>query len=188
MGMTKMSGAAAALVVLLLGVIASQAIAGNSQGKWFQVALSTGETNGYNWSTGAKGPKGQRLRRICAEISMVEPPRNGTDVAEGRDSTDCGELKTASDAVVSEEFLGPEKSGLTVLEAIYRPLIQKVTIVFTGGRRSTLKTQTPTDRIGGAVPVFRYVATSFAVGNCVDRIVAFDGKGKVVVTQDNAPC
>jgi hypothetical protein len=183
-----MSGVAAALAFLLLGLIASQAIAGNSQGKWFQVGLATGETNGYKWSTGAKGPKGKGLNRICTEISMVEPPRNGTDVGEGRDATDCGELKAASDAIVTKESLGPKKSGITVLEAIYRPLIQKVTIVFVGGKRSALKTQAPTDQVGGGVPVFRYVATSFAAGDCVDRIVAFDGKGKIVASQDSPPC
>jgi hypothetical protein len=188
MGMTKASGAAAALAFLLLGLIVPQAMAGSSQGTWFQVGLTTGQTNGYKWSAGAKGLKGKGLSRICTEISMAEPPRNGTDVGEGRDATDCGELKAASDAVVTKESLGPKKSGITVLEAIYRPLVRKVAIVFAGGKRMALVAQAPKNGISGGVPAFRYVATSFGAGDCVDRIVAFDGKGKVVSSQVSPPC
>ncbi len=183
--MTRIGGVVAALALLALGLVASQVAVGSSQSKWFQVGLATGETNGYRWSTGAKGPKHQPLSRICTEISMAEPPRDG--VSEGRDSTDCGELKVASDSVVSTESLGPKKSGATVVEAIYRPLIQKVTIVFTSDKRTVLLTQS-SNRIDRGIPMFRYVVASFSAGNCVDRIVAFDGKGRVVSSQANPPC
>jgi hypothetical protein len=184
-GMTKIGGVVAALALLALSLVASEAVADSSQSRWFQIGLATGETNGYGWSTGAKGPRHQPLSQICAEISMSEPPRNG--VYEGSDATDCGELKTASDSVISTESLGPKKSGATVVEAIYRPLIQKVTIVFTSGKRTALPTQSPT-RTGKGIPVFRYAVASFSAGNCVNRIVAFDGKGKVVSSLASPPC
>jgi hypothetical protein len=184
-GVTKIRGVVAALALLALGVITSQAVAGSSQSRWFQVGLATGETNGYGWSTGAKGPKHQPLSRICTEISMSEPARNG--VSEGRDSTDCSELKVASDSVVSTESLGPKKSGATVVEAIYRPLVRKATIVFASGKRTVLSTQSP-NRIGRGIPMFRYAVAAFSAGNCVYRIVAFDGKGKVVSSEVSPPC
>jgi hypothetical protein len=75
--MTKISGVVAALVLLVLGLVVPQAAVGSSQSRWFQIALATGETNGYGWSTGAKGPKHQPFSRICTEISMAEPPTTG---------------------------------------------------------------------------------------------------------------
>lgn len=183
--MTRTGGVAAALTLLALALIVSQASAVSPQGRWFQIGLATGETNGYRWSTGAKGPKGKSLSRICTEISMSEPPRNG--VSEGRDATDCGELKVANDSVITTESLGPKKSGATVVEAIYRPLVKKVSIVFTSGKRAILPTQSPNRKSNG-IPVFRYVATSFSANSCVDRIVAVDGKGKVVSSQARPPC
>jgi len=186
--MTKIGSAVTVLGLLVLALVVSQAVAGAAQGKWFQVGLATGEANGYKWSSGAKGLRGKSLTRICTEISMVEPPRNGTDVGEGRDATDCGELKAASDVVVTNESLGPKKSGITVLEAIYRPLIRKVTIVLIGGQRIALMAQAPKVGVAGSVPAFRYVATSFDASSCVKRIVAFDGRGKVVSRQASPPC
>src|SRR3954466_523083 len=175
--MTKIGGVVAALALLVLGLVASQAVAGGSQSRWFQIGLASGETDGYGWSTGAKGPKHQPLSRICTEISMTEPPRNG--VSEGRDATDCGELKMGSDSVITTESLGPKRSGATVIEAIYRPLIQKVTIVFTSGKRTVMPTQS-SNRTGRGIPIFRYVVASFSAINCVDRMFAFDGKGRAV--------
>jgi hypothetical protein len=183
--MTRIGGVLAALALLAFGLVASQAIAASPQSRWFQIGLATGETNGYGWSTGAKGPKHQPLSRICTEISMAEPPRNG--VSEGHDATDCGELKMASDSVVTTESLGPKKSGATVVEAIYRPLIRKVTIVFVSGKRTVLPTQSP-KRTGRGIPVFRYVATSFGASSCVKRVVGFDGKGRAVSSQASPPC
>jgi hypothetical protein len=116
---------------------------------------------------------------------MSEPPRHG--VYEGSDATDCGELRIASDSVITTESLGPKKSGATVVEAIYRPLIKKVTIVFASGKRTILPARSP-NRTGRGIPMFRYVVASFSAGNCVDRIVAFDGKGRVVSSQASSPC
>jgi hypothetical protein len=110
---TKICRVVAACALLVLGLVAPQAIAASSQSRWFQIGLATGETNGYGWSTGAKGPKNKPLGRICTEISMAGPPRNG--VSEGHDATDCGEVKMASDSVVTTESLGPKKSGVTVV-------------------------------------------------------------------------
>jgi hypothetical protein len=93
----------------------------------------------------------------------------------------------ASDSVVLTESLGPKKSGVTVVEAIYRPLIQKVTIVFASSKRTVLPTESPNE-IGRGIPGFRYVVASFSTDNCVGRIVAFDGKGIVVSNQVSPPC
>lgn len=182
---TKIGGVAAALLLLAFGLISSQAVAGSSQSRWFQIGLATGETNGYGWSTGAKGPKYRPLSEVCTEISMSEPPRN--DVYEGSDATDCGELKRPSDSVITTESLGSKKSGATVVEALYHPLIQKVTIVFASGTRTALPTQSP-NRTGKGIPMFRYAVASFGAGNCVNRIVAFDGKGRAVSSQIRPPC
>jgi hypothetical protein len=183
--MTKIGGGIVALALSMFCLVAAQAIAAGSQSGWFQIGLATGETNGYGWSTGAKGPKHQPLSQICAEISMAEPPRNG--VSEGRDAADCGELKVAGDSVVTTESLGPKKSGATVVEAIYRPLIRKVAIVFASGKRTALPTRSPKRNVRG-IPVFRYVVTSFSADNCVKRLIAFDGKGMVVASQVSPPC
>jgi hypothetical protein len=56
-GVTKIGGVVAAAAFLMLGVASPQVVEGSSQSRWFQVGLATGETNGYDWSIGAKGAK-----------------------------------------------------------------------------------------------------------------------------------
>lgn len=181
---------AATLVALMLAVSISQAVAGSSKGHWFQANLARGEIEGYRWAVGAKGPKHEPLGQICAQISIVEPPRDDFPEVEGRDTTDCGQLRLATDVVSSTNSLESGKSGVSVLEAIYRPVVRKVRIVFASGEQELYRTSAPqlSNRVGRGIPKFRYVVAQFLAESCVRRITGFDGNGKTVSNRASPPC
>ena len=188
--MLKIKGAMAALVVLVLAASMSQAFAGSPKGQWFQAKLASGEIEGYRWSVGVKGPKHAPLSQICAEISMVEPPRDDVPYVEGRDATDCGQLKQATDAVSSTISFGSGESEVTVREVIYRPLVDKVTVIFDTGDQRDYQTRKPrlSNMKGRGIPSFRYVVVPFGAGMCVRRIIALDRMGGVVSKRPGSPC
>jgi hypothetical protein len=178
------------LMILALSALGSQAVAESSKVRWFQAKLASGETEGYHWSVGAKGPKYEPLSQLCTQVSIIEPPRNDVPYVEGQDAADCGRLRVATDAVSSVESLGSNRSGVTVLEALYRPLIRKVAVDLAGGERKFYRTRVPqlSNRSDRGIPMFRYVVASLKGGDCIRRLIAFDGKGKVVSKQTSPPC
>jgi hypothetical protein len=184
------AGVAVALIILTMGALGSKAAAGSPRVQWFQAKLASGEINGYRWSVGAKGRMHEPLSQICTQISIVEPPRDDVPYVEGSDATDCGRLNLPTDAVSSTDSLGAGESGVTVLETIYRPLVRKVTIVFATGKRKVYRTRVPqlSNRADRGIPMFRYIAVSFNGEDCIGRVIAFDGRGRVVSNQTRPPC
>jgi hypothetical protein len=188
--MSRIGGMTAALMVVVLAALVPQAVAGGSRAQWFSVALANGKIEGYRWAVGAKGPKHEPLDQICTLVSMVEPPQGEDDVVEGRDATDCGRLKLPTDSVSSTDSLGSGESRVTVLEAIYRPLVRKVAIGFAAGGPKVYRTRAPqlSNRAEAGIPMFRYIVAPVQSGNCIRRVTAFDGRGKVVSSQASPPC
>jgi hypothetical protein len=127
---------------LVLGSL-SQAATATGETDWFQIKLEQGEVNGYHWAVGVKGPKHRPLSQICAELSMVEPPQEGAPYVEERDATDCSSFRQSIHSVFGTESFGSGPSRVTVLEALYRPIVRKVTFVLAGGERRVFLPRVP---------------------------------------------
>jgi hypothetical protein len=154
------------------------------------VGLEQGETNGYHWAAGVKGPKDEPLGRICAQISMVEPSQDGVPYVEGHDSTECGRLKQATESVSGTDSFGSGASRVTVLEAVYRPIVRKVTFILATGERRIYRPGVPDipSRSGRGIPNFRYIVIPFEGEVCIRRITTFDGNGGVLANIGSPRC
>jgi hypothetical protein len=187
---TRFVGAVAALLTGLV-IATSLAMAGQSREQWFQVGTAHGNVEGYRWSAGAKGLKDRPLGKICAELSMVEPPRKDVPYVEGQSSTDCGELSNISSLVETNLSYGSGNSEVSVLQILYRPGVRRVRIVLGSGRRMSFRAHifpTPSS-VWDGVPAFRYVVVPLKSGeSCVRRIVAFDGRGRIASKRNSPPC
>lgn len=161
-----------------------------SQVRWFQAPLEHGETNGYRWTVGAKGPKHKQLGRICAQIAIVEPAQEGAPYVEESDSTECGRLETASDSVVGEGDLASGGTRVTVLEALYRPVVRKVTVVFSTGDHKVFlpRIREIPNRVNRGIPAFRYFAAASEGKECIRRIATFNAADEVIFKERRPAC
>ncbi len=163
---------------------------GSGAGTWYRAALEQGETRGYHWSVGVKGPKHEPLREICAQVSMIEPPQSDSPYVEETNSTDCGSLLRATDLVGGSAAFGSGPSKLTVVANLYRPIVHKVTFILEQGERKVFFPRTPKipNRLRRGIPLFRYFAASFDGENCIRRVTTFNKRGKVVGNDVSPPC
>jgi hypothetical protein len=175
---------------LALSLSLFQAAGAAGKVSWFKVKLEQGEVNGYRWAVGVKGPKHRPLGQICAELSMVEPPQDGAPYFEERDPTSCSRLKQATDSVFGTAAFRSGQSRVAVFEALYRPIVRKVTFVLATGERRVFLPRVPKipDRSARGIPTFRYFATSFEGETCVRRVATFDGAGKIISSEARPPC
>lgn len=157
---------------------------------WFQIILEQGEVSGYHWAVGVKGPKHVQLSQVCAELSMVEPPQDDAPYVEERDATDCSWLKQPADSVFGTESFGSGQSRVAVYEAVYRPIVRKVTFVLDTGERKVFLPRVPeiSHRSARGIPAFRYFAAPFEGETCIRRVATFDRAGKVVSNEARPPC
>jgi hypothetical protein len=176
-------------VAMALILLVSQAANANRV-RWFQVNLEHGETEGYSWGVGAKGPKHEPLGQICAQVSMVEPNQGSADVVEGRDATDCGSIGQREDSIAATVSFGSGESRVTVLEVVYRPVVRKVTLVLATGAREVFYPRIPEipNRAARGIPIFRYFVTPFEGETCVRRIATFDASDNIVSNEVSPPC
>jgi hypothetical protein len=179
-----------ATTVLVLSLLGSHAAAGSNKGRWFEVSLEQGKTKGYHWAVGAKGQKHLPLSKICAQISMVEPLRDDVPYAEGRDATDCSQLKWPSDSVASSVSFRSGPSRVTILELLYRPVVRKVTFILDTGERRVFRPKVPRipDRSARGIPVFRYLVAPFIGSTCIRRITTFDERDGVIHNEARPAC
>jgi hypothetical protein len=175
---------------LALGLLFSHGAAASGKVGWFQIKLEQGEVNGYHWVVGAKGPKHRPLSRICAELSMVEPPQEGAPYVEGRDATNCSRLRPPIHSVFGTEAFGSGPSRVAVFEGLYRPIVRKVTFVLATGERRVFLPRVPKipNQSARGIPSFRYFAAPFEGETCVRRVATFDGAGKIVSNEARPPC
>jgi len=174
----------------VLSVLSSSAVWGSNSGPWYQVTVEQGESRGYHWAIGVKGPKHEPLREICALVSITEPSQDDAAYVEGRSSTDCGGLLHAGDSVSGSVAFGVGSSRLTVLTTLYRPIVRKVTFILDTGERRVYLPRTPDilARTKRGIPVFRYLVASFDGEVCIRRVTIFDGKRRVLGKVVNPPC
>jgi hypothetical protein len=187
---TRLVGVVGALFVGLV-IATSLAMASESKERWFRVGTTHGSVEGYRWSAGAKGLKGESLGKICSELSMVEPPRKDVPYVEGQSSTDCGELSNISSLVETNLSFGSGESEVSVVQVLYPPRVRRVKIVLGSGRRLSLRAHilfTPAS-VANGVPAFRYVVIPLGAGeSCVRRITALDGRGRIASKRNWPPC
>ena len=181
---------AVATTLGLLGALSANVVEGSSSGRWYQAALDQGETRSYHWTAGVKGPKYEPLKEICAQVGMVEPLKDDSIYAEGREATDCGSLLSARDSVAPSVAFGSGASKLTVLATLYRPKVRKVTFVLSTGERRVYiprMPKIPNQRMRG-IPVFRYMVASLDGETCIRRVTTLDGKGGIVSNEGRPSC
>jgi hypothetical protein len=187
----------AAVVTLVVATFASPTtqVLGESStpasgGSWYRVGLDQGEWQGYHWAVGAAGPKHEPLGEICALISVIEPPQEGSPYVEASDAKVCGSLPDATVSNVLGETLGSGASKQILVAALYRPIVRKVTFVLDTGERKVYFPRTPRipNRVAKGIPAFRYLVTSSDGETCTRRMTTFDGKGDVIWNEARPPC
>lgn len=176
-------------VVMLISVSPHDA-AGANKARWYQVGLEMGETDGYRWAVGAKGPKHEPLDEICALASLTEPPQADKPFVEGMDAAVCGSLATPGDSMAASPAFGSGNSRLVLLAVLYRPAVREVAFLLDTGERRVLwprMVKVPNRRARG-VPRFRYLVTHFKGEACIRKITLFDGSGRVIYREARPPC
>jgi hypothetical protein len=179
----------AALVATLFAAVAP-AIGKPPGGMWFQIGTTHGNTSGYHWSAGAKVKTGKVLSEICSELSMVEPLREGALYAEGSDSTVCGPLSSDRDVMFTEVSFGSGDSRVSVFQALYRPKIRHVKVIFGSGERSVQPARIvrPSGSARNGLK-FRFLVVALGPGeSCVRKLVASDATGRVYSRTSLPPC
>lgn len=179
------------LLACTVGIIVALAAVGggSSQAKggrthWYSVALAHGTTaGGYLWSVGAKGSRNSGLHRICAVLSITEPPQEGSPDVEGTDSVDCGPLRDPTESVISSLGMGEGPAALDLVEVLYRPAVRKVVVEVSAGQDLVFHPRARTIRSGGsegAILRFRYLAIPLEGDNCIRQIVSYDRGGHII--------
>lgn len=186
----RWAGLVAPVACLVVSLLLPPGSGAMGKVRWFQVGLGQGEISGYRWAVGIKGPKHRPLGRVCAELSLAEPAKDDAPDFEGGSSTLCGRLEQPSDSVTGVESLGSGNAQVTLLEALYRPIIRKVTFVLATGERRIFLPRVPklSNRSARGIPAFRYFAATFEGQTCVRRVVTFDGRGRVVSNELSPLC
>jgi hypothetical protein len=140
----------AVVVTLAVAALASsathalgEASTPTSGGPWYRVALEQGEWQGYHWAVGAAGPRHEPLGEICALISVIEPFQEGSPYVEASDAKVCGSLPDATVSNVLGETLGSGASKQTLVAALYRPIVHKVTFILGTGERKVYRSRMP---------------------------------------------
>lgn len=179
-----------AAIGLLLWAGATDVLAGATKGRWYQVTLETGETEGFKWAVGAKGPGHQPLGMICALASLVEPPQEGQPFVEGDDAVGCGSLSTSMDSVAASPALGSGDSRLAILATLFRPVVRKVSFVLDTGEERVFRTRMGKipNRSARGVPRFRYLAVPFKGPTCIRKVALFDGNDRAISREARPPC
>lgn len=159
--------------------------------RWYSVGLESGETSGgYRWAVGAKGPRREPLREICALAGMIEPLQPDKSYVEGQDGSTCGDLRSRGESITEAVSFGSGESRVTAFVGIYRPAVRKVTFVLDSGERKEYLPRVPQvpNRTERGIPVFRFIADTFEGEPCVRRVITFDRGGSAISHQTKRDC
>lgn len=179
-----------ALAVVLLAGQFTGAAAGVPRDQWYRVTLEQGETQGYRWAVGAKGPRGGPLKDSCLTVGVLEPPQPDADYVEGHDFAVCGGLIEPGDSISLGTPLGSGESALTLFAALYRPVVRELTFLLDTGERRVLQPRLADipDRQDRGIPRFRYVVADFEAGICIRKLTSRDGSGSVIRSEVSPFC
>lgn len=176
---THISGAILSCFLLSAGLAQSQ----SSTSNWFRIPLKGGELHGSKWGLAATGSKERPLKQICAIVSEVAPPEPGAGYVEASETSSCGSLLQATDSITVSTAFGTDESDATVLRtALYPKDVQRVTFVFPGGEESTYRARgiKVKNRKAKGIPFFRYLVARFSANVCIQQIVSYDRRGRVI--------
>lgn len=157
---------------------------------WYRVALDAGETSGgYHWGASATGRKTHLMKRICIDVSIVEPTRAGLPV-EAEETKSCGRLTQPSDYVSTNVIFGdPEESEGELHGLLFRPIVQKVVFSLNNGHR-TAYPQSPNSisPTTGNIYRFRYLFLLLKRTECIKGITTYNRSGDVVAIYPEPQC
>lgn len=169
---------------LMMGGAASSAAV-----KWSTIDLTYGAIDGYEWAAGVKVPQGS-LNRICAGLSMLEPPRKDGGDVEGTSALECSSLRDRTQAASASVSFGAGPSRVVVLEWVYRPVVRRVRLEIAGKGVKVFSTQAADipDRQARGIPSFRYLVLPRRGEVCIRRITSLDRTGAPIAEEDRPPC
>ena len=182
--------AVVAVIAVLSITVGAHEATGATRAQWYEVRLKTGETNGYKWVVGAKGPKHEPLNEICALASLTEPPQEGKPFVEGTEAVGCSSLATPIDSVAASPAFGSGDSRLVLLAVLYRPVVREVAFLLGTGERRVFRPRMATvlNRRAKGIPRFRYLAAPFEGETCIRKVTLFDRSGKVIDNEARPSC
>lgn len=164
--------------VLFAGLAQSQ----SSKSDWFRVPLTGGKLQGYTWGFAAKGSREKPLKQICAVVAEIAPRDPDTEYVESSETSSCGSLLRETDSIsIGSEF--GTGSEATVLRTILYPRdVRRVAFVLAGGQEATYRAKgiKVKNRKAKGIPFFRYLVAQFSAEACIQRIVSYDGRGRVI--------
>lgn len=181
-----------AIILCGFGLSASLAESKGTSSSGFRISLTGGKLHGFQWGLGATGSTEKPLRKVCAVVSEIAPPQPGTDVVEGSETSSCGSLREATDAITLSTVFGTDESGRTLLRtSLYPRDVHRVTFVLAGGEEATYRAKgiKVKNRKAKGIPFFRYLVAQFRDEACIQRAVIYNGQGRVVETEKgDKPC
>lgn len=181
------SGVALGICVLFAASAQSQ----STKSDWFRVPLTGGQLQGYTWGFAAKGSKEKPLKQICAVVAEIAPREPDVGYVEASETTSCDSLLQATDSIsIGSEF--GTGSEATILRTILYPRdVRRVAFVLAGGEEATYRAKgiKVKNRKAKDIPFFRYLVAQFSAEACIQRIVSYDGRGRVIETEKgDKPC
>lgn len=172
------SGVILGCFVLFAGLAQSQ----SAKSDWFNVPLTGGKLQGYTWGFAAKGSKEKPLKQICAVVVDIAPLDPDASYVESSETTSCDSLLLATDSIsIGSEF--GTGSNATVLRTILYPGdVRRVTFVLSGGEERTYRAKgiKVKNRKAKGIPFFRYLVAQSSAEACIQRMVSYDGRGRVI--------
>lgn len=171
------------IILCSLGLFAGLAQSQSSTSNWFRIPLKGGEVGAFRWELAATGSKERPLKQVCAVVSEVRPPEPGVEFVEGSETSSCGSLLHATDSITLSTQFGTDESNAIVLRtALYQRDVQRVTFVLAGGEELTYRARgiKVKNRKAKGIPFFRYLVARFSGDACIQQIVTYDRRGRVI--------
>jgi hypothetical protein len=171
------------IILCGLGLFAGLAQSQSSASSGFRIFLTGGKLHGFQWGLAATGSKERPMRKICAGLSEVAPPQPGTEFVETSETSSCGSLREVTDSITLSSEFGTDESGKILLRtSLYPNDVHRVTFVLAGGEEVTYRAKgiEVKNRKAKGIPFFRYLAAQFSAEACIQRIVSYDGRGRVI--------
>lgn len=172
------SGVLLASFVLFAGLVQSQ----SPESDWFNVPLTGGKLQGYTWGFAAKGSKEKPLKQICAVVAEIAPRDPDGSYVEASETSSCDSLLQATDSISIGSEFGTGSDATVLRTALYPRDVRRVTFVLAGGEEPTYRAKgiKVKNRKAKDIPFFRYLVAQFSAEACIQRIVSYDGRGRVI--------
>jgi len=172
------SGVILGCFLLFAGLAQSQGF----RSDWFNVPLTGGKLQGYTWGFAAKGSKEKPLKQICAIVAEIAPRDPNAGYVEASETTSCDSLLQVTDSISIGSEFGTGSEATVLRTVLYPSDVRRVTFVLAGGEELTYRAKgiKVKNRKAKGIPFFRYLVAQFSAEACIQRIVSYDGRGRVI--------